>query len=190
MGNWDHAGAWCVRTGMPFTTVAERLQPASLFDRFVEFRRGLGMEVLPLTGDSTGPYPILRSRLENGGMLCLLADRDLTATGVEVDFFGEPARMPAGPASLALDTGAALLPVTLWYPDDGGPGWRGRVHPEIVPPRSGDRRERIGDMTQRMADAFAVSIAAHPADWHMFQKVFTHDLDPTRDAVRTGRPLR
>jgi phosphatidylinositol dimannoside acyltransferase len=178
MGNWDHAGAWCVLTGMPFTTVAERLEPASLFDRFVEFRRGLGMEVVPLTGGSSSPYPILASRLAAGGMLCLLADRDLTATGVEVSFFGETARMPAGPAALALETGAALLPVTLWYPDEGDPATRGRVHPEIKPPRSGSRKAKVQEMTQAMADAFAAAIAEHPADWHMLQRLFTADLEP------------
>ena len=178
MGNWDHAGAWCVLTGMPFTTVAERLEPASLFDRFVEFRRGLGMEVLPLTGGESSPYPILASRLAAGGMLCLLADRDLTASGVEVSFFGATARMPAGPASLALETGAALLPVTLWYPDEGEPGTRGRVHPEIRPPRAGSRKAKVQEMTQAMADAFASAIAEHPADWHMLQRLFTADLKP------------
>jgi phosphatidylinositol dimannoside acyltransferase len=178
MGNWDHAGAWCVLTGMPFTTVAERLEPAELFDRFVEFRRGLGMEVLPLTGGSSGPYELLEERLRGGGMLCLLADRDLTSTGVDVTFFDERARMPAGPASLALDTGATLLPVTLWYPEDGAPGLLGRVHPPVCPPASGTRREKVAVMTQQMADEFAISITAHPADWHMFQRLFVADLSP------------
>ncbi|HEX3707028.1 MAG TPA: phosphatidylinositol mannoside acyltransferase, partial [Mycobacteriales bacterium] len=113
MGNWDHAGAWLAGTGVPFTTVAERLQPESLFNRFVEFRESLGMEVVPLTGGDRAPFELLAERLRAGGTLCLLADRDLTATGIEVEFFGSAARMPAGPAALAFDTGAALLPVTL-----------------------------------------------------------------------------
>ncbi|MCW2779174.1 MAG: lipid biosynthesis acyltransferase, partial [Frankiales bacterium] len=74
-GNWDHAGAWCGATGAPFTTVAERLEPASLFDRFVAFRESLGMEVLPLTGGARPTTEVLAERLEAGGMLCLLADR-------------------------------------------------------------------------------------------------------------------
>jgi phosphatidylinositol dimannoside acyltransferase len=188
MGNWDAAGAWCVHLGMPFTTVAERLEPAWLFDRFVAFRRGLGMEVLPLTGGSTGPYPLLRARLQAGGMLCLLADRDLTATGVTVSFFGAPARMPAGPAALALDTGAALVPVTLWYPEDGSTGWRGRIHEEVPAPTSGTRAEKVAAMTQTLADVFAQSIGQHPADWHMVQRLWVADLDPTHDALRSGRP--
>jgi KDO2-lipid IV(A) lauroyltransferase len=186
MGNWDAAGAWCVGSGMPFTTVAERLRPESLFDRFVEFRRSLGMEVLPLTGTSSGPYPVLRQRLESGGMLCLLADRDLTASGATVEFFGEPARMPGGPAALALATGAALLPVTLWFPEDGGPGWRGHIHEEIAQPGPGTRTEQVQEMTQALADVFATSIAEHPADWHMVQKLWVADLDPHRDALRSG----
>jgi KDO2-lipid IV(A) lauroyltransferase len=186
MGNWDAAGAWCIGSGMPFTTVAERLRPESLFDRFVEFRRSLGMEVLPLTGTSTGPFPVLRQRLEAGGMLALLADRDLTATGATVSFFGEPARMPGGPAALALATGAALIPVTLWFPEDGGPGWRGHFHPEIAAPTSGGQEEKVLAMTQALADRFAASIAEHPVDWHMVQKLWVADLDPARAAERTG----
>ncbi|MFD0777039.1 phosphatidylinositol mannoside acyltransferase, partial [Streptomonospora algeriensis] len=101
MGNWDLAGAWVTRYGIPVTTVAERLKPESLFERFVAFREGLGIEVLPLTGGSTHSFGVLARRLRQGRLVCLLADRDLTATGVEVAFFGEPARLPAGPAALA-----------------------------------------------------------------------------------------
>jgi KDO2-lipid IV(A) lauroyltransferase len=178
MGNWDHAGAWLAGTGVPFTTVAERLEPASLFDRFVAFRESLGMEVIPLTGGERPPYDVLAERLRAGGTLCLLCDRDLTSTGVEVDFFGAPARMAAGPAALAHDTGAALLPVTLWYPDRRD--WAGRIHPQVHVPASGSREDKIHAMTQQLADAFAESISAHPHDWHMLQRVWVADLDRTR----------
>lgn len=173
-GNWDHAGAWLVHRGYPFTTVAERLRPESLYARFVAFRERLGMEVLSLTGGDGDVYRTLAARLRANGVACLLADRDLTPTGVEVTFFGEPARMPAGPAALALDTGAALLPVTLWYE---GRAWAGRIHPEVTAPRHGTRQERIAAMTQRMADEFEDSIRAHPRDWHMLQRLWTADLD-------------
>lgn len=176
-GNWDHAGAWVAVSGCPFTTVAERLHPESLYDRFVAFRERLGMEVLPLTGGDEDVYAALAQRLRAGGLVCLLADRDLTASGVEVMFFGEPARLPAGPAALAVDTGAALIPVTLWYEADA---WGGRIHEEIAAPATGERSERIAVMTQTMADAFAESIAAHPQDWHMLQRLWTADLDQTR----------
>jgi phosphatidylinositol dimannoside acyltransferase len=178
MGNWDHAGAWLAGTGVPFTTVAERLEPASLFDRFVTFRESLGMEVIPLTGGERPPFEVLADRLRGGGVLCLLGDRDLTATGVEVDFFGSPARMPAGPAALAHDTGAQLIPVTLWYPDRRS--WTVRIHPAVDVPAHGERVERIRAMTQRVANEFASGIAEHPEDWHMLQRVWVDDLDATR----------
>ncbi|HEV7208209.1 MAG TPA: phosphatidylinositol mannoside acyltransferase [Mycobacteriales bacterium] len=185
-GNWDHAGAWLVATGIPFTTVAERLEPASLFDRFVAFREGLGMEVLPLTGGELPPFEVLASRLRAGGMLCLLADRDLTTGGVPVQFFGATATMPAGPALLAVRTGAALLPVTLQF-DDPSP-WCGQVHPQVLDPGTGRLAERVTAMTQSMADAFAAGIAAHPADWHMLARLWQEDLDPARRA-RRGQPV-
>ena len=101
MGNWDHAGAWVSLAHAPFTTVAERLKPESLYERFLAYRRSLGMEVLPLTGGS-GPFRTLLERARSGRLICLLADRDLTANGVEVTLFGETAKMPAGPAALAV----------------------------------------------------------------------------------------
>ncbi|HVX69528.1 MAG TPA: phosphatidylinositol mannoside acyltransferase [Mycobacteriales bacterium] len=178
MGNWDHAGAWLAGTGVPFTTVAERLHPESLFARFVAFRESLGMEVIPLTGGERPPYELLAERLRAGGTLCLLADRDLTATGIEVDFFGAKARMPAGPAALAHDTGAVLLPTTLTYPDRRH--WCATIHEQVKIPSRGSRESKIRAMTQRMADAFAVAIDANPQDWHMLQRVWVDDLDQSR----------
>jgi phosphatidylinositol dimannoside acyltransferase len=182
-GNWDHAGAWLAGTGVPFTTVAERLKPESLFERFVEFRESLGMEVIPLTGGEQPPFKILADRLRSGGVLCLLADRDLTVSGIEVDFFGLPARMPAGPAALAHDTGAALFPVTAWYPSRKR--WGLRVHDQVRIPAEGERDAKIHAMTQAVASAFQTAIAAHPQDWHMLQRVWTADLDPSRQPARS-----
>ncbi|MFJ8363254.1 phosphatidylinositol mannoside acyltransferase [Streptomyces sp. NPDC093984] len=184
LANWDLAGAWVTtELRMPFTTVAERLKPETLYDRFVAYRQGLGMEVLPHSGGSA--FGTLARRLRDGGLVCLVADRDLSASGVEVTFFGETARMPAGPALLAQQTGALLLPVTLWY--DDSPVMRGRVHPPIEVPESGSRAEKTSVMTQALADAFATGIAEHPEDWHMLQRLWLADLDPSRDP-RKGTP--
>src|SRR5690242_11825156 len=91
MANWDLAGAWVTtKLETPFTTVAERLKPETLYDRFVAYREGLGMEVLPHSGGTA--FGTLAQRLRAGGLVCLVADRDLSASGVEVKFFGETAR--------------------------------------------------------------------------------------------------
>lgn len=178
MGNWDVAGIWLIdRYHRPFTTVAERLKPESLFDRFVAYREGLGMEVLPLTGGERSAFSVLTERLQAGGGVCLVADRDLTRQGIDVTMFGAPARMPAGPAMLAATTGAALLPVGAWFTDRGpgvDAGWGLSVGPpiELAGNRLGDR-VRAG--TQALADEFAALIAAHPADWHMLQRFWIDD---------------
>ncbi|MFD3477593.1 phosphatidylinositol mannoside acyltransferase [Streptomyces sp. NPDC058695] len=177
LGNWDLAGAWVTaKLETPFTTVAERLKPETLYDRFVAYRESLGMEVLPHEGGSA--FGTLARRLRAGGLVCLVADRDLSESGVEVKFFGDTARMPAGPAILAQQTGALLLPVTLWY--DGSPVMRGRIHGPIEVPETGTRAEKTSVMTQALADAFATGIADHPEDWHMLQRLWLADLEERR----------
>jgi KDO2-lipid IV(A) lauroyltransferase len=174
MGNWDHAGAWVTLKHQPLTTVAERLKPESLYDRFVAYRTTLGMEVLPLTGGES-PFRVLLERARAGGLICLLADRDLTANGIEVRLFGDTAKLPAGPAALAVASGAILLPVTLWY---DGRLTAARVHPEVPVPVEGTRGEKVAAMTQDLARVFEGGIAAHPHDWHMLQRLWLADLTP------------
>lgn len=178
LGNYDHAGAWIIARGSgSFTTVAERLKPESVFDQFLAYREALGFEVLPHTGGSASPFGVMARRLREGRLVCLVADRDLTASGVEVDFFGERARVAAGPANLAVQTGAALMPVAVWYE---GEDWGGRVYPEIPVPGHGTRKEKVAAMTQQLVAVWEAAIAEHPEDWHMLQKVFVADLDPQR----------
>jgi KDO2-lipid IV(A) lauroyltransferase len=166
LANYDHAGAWAGLTGMPVSTVAERLQPESLFDRFIAYRKKLGMEVLPLTGGDDDVTGVLAERLRAGRFVCLVADRDLSERGVPVTFFGRQSRMPAGPAALSVRTGAPLIPATLHY---DGTDLVITFH-DTIDPEGG-----TAAMTQRCADAFALGIAAHPQDWHMLQRIFLDD---------------
>ena len=176
-GNWDMAGAWLAQTYGTFTTVAERLEPESLYRRFIAFREGLGFEVLPHSGGQRPPFEVLCERLRANRVVCLMAERDLTRTGVEVDFFGEATRMPAGPAKLAIATGAALLPAHCWFEDDEAQGWAVSMHPALDC-TSGD----VKAVTQALADNFAKNIAAHPEDWHMMQPQWLADLSQAKQA--------
>lgn len=173
-GNWDMAGVWLAQQYGTFTTVAERLKPESLYDRFIAFRESLGFEVLPLTGGERPPMEVLAERLRGNGFVCLMADRDLTRSGVQVDFFGEPTRMPAGPAKLAIETGAPLHPAHVHY---DGPDCVVTVEPALDT-SSGDVRA----ITQALADRFAANIARHPQDWHMLQPQWLADLSEQRRA--------
>jgi KDO2-lipid IV(A) lauroyltransferase len=173
-GNWDMAGVWLAQTHGTFTTVNERLKPESLYNRFIAYRERLGFEMLPLSGGERPPFEVLAERLRANRLVCLMADRDLTRAGVQVDFFGQPTRMPAGSARLALETGAALLPAHCWYKPDG---WRVDIHPPLD-----TSSEDVGVITQALADRFARGIAAHPADWHMMQPQWLADLSDERRA--------
>jgi lauroyl/myristoyl acyltransferase len=185
MGNWDQAAAWIIHQGAgSFTTVMERLKPESVYDRFVAFREGLGMEVLPASGGAGHAFGILAQRLRAGKLICLPADRDVTGSGIEVEFFGEKARMAVGSAALAERTGAALFPAILWYEGDR---WGIFVDKEIPVPAEGDRKQKVAAMMQELARSFEAGIRAHPADWHMLQRVFVADLDPERLARAGAR---
>ncbi|GAB3983116.1 phosphatidylinositol mannoside acyltransferase [Plantactinospora veratri] len=173
-GNWDAAGAWVAAKGWPIATVMERLKPEGVYERFLDFRRRLGMEILPTHGGPRAPFDVLAERVAAGYLVPLLADRDLSARGVEVRFFGGRARMPAGPALLAVRTGAPLYVAALWY-DPAGP--RGRlVGPLAVPsPDAGPLDQRVRVLTQQIADHLAEGIAARPEDWHMLQRVWVDE---------------
>lgn len=173
--NWDWAGAWACSTGMPLMTVAERLRPERLYDEFVDFRHSLGMRILPLHGGAP-PLGRLAEYLRQGGLVCLLADRDLSRTSVEVGLCGAAARMPVGPALLSRETGAALVPATLAYV---GRGLEITFHPEV---NVGPGDDGVHRATQAVADAFTLGLRANPADWHMMQRVFVADLSPRERA--------
>jgi lauroyl/myristoyl acyltransferase len=185
MGNWDQAGAWIIHAGAgSFTTVMERLKPESLYDEFVAFREGLGMEVLPASGGAVSAFATLSERLRSGKLICLLADRDVAGSGLEVDFFGEKALMAVGSAVLAERTGAALFPAILFYEGDRLGIF---VDKEIPVPAEGNRKQKVAAMMQELASSFEAGIRAHPADWHMLQRVFVADLDPERLAAAGAR---
>jgi KDO2-lipid IV(A) lauroyltransferase len=168
VANWDAAAAWVVSHDWQMITVAERLKPEVVFQKFLDYRESLGMRVVPLTGGERPPLDVLGEHLKQGWVVPLLADRDLSRGGVEVQFFGGRTRMPAGPAILAIRTGAPLYAVDCWYSENRVEA----VLRRITPPADGPLDERVKRATQLMADAFAIGIAEHPQDWHMLQKLW------------------
>ncbi|WP_222193630.1 phosphatidylinositol mannoside acyltransferase [Modestobacter italicus] len=184
-GNWDAAGVWLVRwLNGPFVTVAERLRPESLFRRFVAYREGLGMRVLPLTGGERPSTTVLKEWLTAGGTTCLLVDRDLSGAGVPVRFFGRMSTMPGGPALLAAQTGATLLPAVCQF---DGAGWRFVVHPPVPVDGPGRLRDRVTAAMQQVADAFATTIAERPEDWHVLGRIWP-EVGPEGRPAPAPRP--
>jgi phosphatidylinositol dimannoside acyltransferase len=182
-GNWDAAGVWLVDwLGGPFSTVAERLRPESLYRRFLEYRESLGIRVLPLTGGDRPSSAVLRDELVAGGFTCLVADRDLGPGGVPVELLGRPTTMPAGPALLAARTGAALHPAICRFTDRG---WEFAVRPEVPVDGPGRLRDRVAHAMQGVADAFTDDLAVRPEDWHVPGRIWA-DVPP--DPPAAGRP--
>lgn len=183
-GNWDMAGAWVAAMGWPIATVAERLRPEGIYQRFLAFRRDLGMEILPTHGGERPAFDVLVDRVQAGYVVPLLADRDLSARGVTVDFFGSRTRMPPGPALLALRTGAPLYVASLWYEPDAACA---TIEGPLALPgaEQGTLDVRVRILAQRVADGLAAGIARHPQDWHMLQRMW---LDQLATPTGAGRP--
>ena len=164
-GNWDHAGSYFCSRGAQLVTVAEILKPRALFEKFLAYRQAIGMEVLPL--DSRA-FSTLLQRARDGKLIALVADRDLSASGIDVKFFDGVARMPAGPAIVAIRTGIPLVTAYVSYTKTG-------IHvdlKEIKIPDVGDEESRIKATVQLCADNFAEGIKESPDDWHMMQRIW------------------
>lgn len=189
-GNWDLAGAWAARELGSVAAVAERLEPEALFREYVAFRESFGITVIPLEKGVSGVFRQLIAKAKgSASIIPLLADRDLSAGGVEVSLFGHPARVAPGPAALALATGARLYPTRITYERlhgarrraAGGPwGILLEFTPPLPVPEGMARPEAVLALTQQWVDVVAEAIDAHPEDWHMLQRVFAEDLDPAR----------
>jgi phosphatidylinositol dimannoside acyltransferase len=165
-GNWDHAGAYFCQKGVPLVTVAEVLKPAKLFEKFLTHRQRMGFEVLGL--DSRAFVTLIR-RAKEKRLIALVADRDLSDSGIPVNFFGHEAKMPAGPALLALKTGLPLVVAHVSYTKVG-------IHIDfrsVTVVQSGDDDQNLSHTVANIAAAFEVGISEHLVDWHMLQRIWT-----------------
>jgi KDO2-lipid IV(A) lauroyltransferase len=170
LGGFDLAAAWLAGRGVPPTVVVEPVDPPELFRWFAEVRAAIGMEIVPL-GPEAGKV-VLRA-LKRNRLVCLLCDRDLAGDGIEVEFFGERTTLPAGPATLALRTGAPLIPTGVYFRP------KGRHFAIIGPPvpvqREGRLRDDVTRITQELARRFEELIRMAPEQWHLMQPNWPSD---------------
>ncbi len=165
-GNWDHAAAYFCSTGITLTAVVEKLKPEAIFKKFLDYRSSIGIEPI---SHKEKTIPILLERLRSGKLVALVADRDMSRSGVEVEFLGGVAKMPSGPAILAIESGAPLLTAYIRYLDKG---IEITFDETIKLPVSGTKEEQIKIVTQSIANNFAKRIKDSPVDWHMLQRIW------------------
>ncbi|MEI8184633.1 MAG: phosphatidylinositol mannoside acyltransferase [Actinomycetes bacterium] len=168
-GNWDHAAAYFCSTGITLTAVVEKLKPEAIFKKFLAYRQSIGIEAI---SHKEKTIPILMERLNQGKLIALVADRDMSRNGIEVNFLGGIAKMPAGPAILALKTGAPLVTAYIRYLEKG---IEITFDETIKLPVLGSEEEQIKIVTQSMADNFAKRIKDSPVDWHMLQRIWVDE---------------
>jgi KDO2-lipid IV(A) lauroyltransferase len=168
-GNWDHAAAYFCSTGINLTAVVEKLKPEAIFKKFLDYRQSIGIEPI---SHKEKTIPLLTQRLQEGKLIALVADRDMSRNGIEVNFIGGTAKMPSGPAILAINTGAPLITAYIRYTDKGIKIIFDQV---IIPTNLQNEDEKISAVTQLMADNFAKHIKESPVDWHMLQRVWVDE---------------
>ena len=167
VGCWEAGAAWTASVGYPLTTVAEVLEPPELFAWFVEKRKQLELTVLPVAATTVSR---LLAELSKGGVIALLADRDVVGDGVPVEFFGQRAKIPGGPALLALRSGAPIHPCAIY--DDRGGRYTAEVLAPLETKRSGSLRADVAAVSQEIATAFEDLIRRAPEQWHVFQPLW------------------
>ncbi|HEX6331689.1 MAG TPA: phosphatidylinositol mannoside acyltransferase [Actinomycetota bacterium] len=165
MGNWDIGGHYLAVNGYAIAAVAEELRPARLSALFLRHREELGMRIIPLSKNGHVGQQ-LKQLLEKNWVVALVADRDITGRGVEVEMFGATRRVPAGPALLSLTSGAPLLVCPVYTTTRG---WRIEIGAPLEIEPSGNTRNDVRALSRRMAAEFERAIAARPSDWHLFQ---------------------
>ena len=165
MGNWDIGGHYLAVNGYAIAAVAEELRPARLSELFLRHREELGMRIIPLSKNGHVGQQ-LKLLLERNWVVALVADRDLTGRGIEVEMFGATRRVPAGPALLSLSTGAPLLVCPVYTTTSG---WRIEIGEPLAIEPTGSTRGDVTALSRRMAAEFERAIAARPSDWHLFQ---------------------
>lgn len=172
LGGWEWAGRWIVQRGHGLTVVVEPVEPPELFEWFVDLRERLGMRVVALGPSAAGE---VAAALKRNDVVCLLCDRDIQGTGVDVEFFGEVTTIPAGPATLALRTGAPLLPTAVYFTDRTD-GHLGVVRPPVAADRSAGRlRGDVGRVSQALVVELEHLIRRAPHQWHLFQPNWPSD---------------
>ena len=166
MGNWDLAGAYSGILGYRVTTVATRF-PEPIDQVVVEARQRVGLEILR---PDRKTLRILEQRLAANRTVGLICDLALTG-GIAVELFGGRANVPAGPAHLALKTGAALFPVIIYRDGDGI--YQHEILERLETMPTGNLRADVTKLTQRLWDALASGIARHPDQWYPFHPMLS-----------------
>lgn len=172
LGGWEWAGRWMTDQGHRLTVVVEQLANQELFDWFKKLRSELGMTVVPVGPEAA---PAIARALKSNEVVCLLCDRDIQGGGVEVEFFGERTTLPAGPAMLAVRTGAALVPAGVYF-ERRYNGHHAIVRPPVPAVRSGGSlRDDVHRITQVLAGELEFLIRRAPEQWHLFQPNWPSD---------------
>ncbi len=168
MGGWEWGAAWLDRSaGQDVVAVAEVLEPYDVYEWFVELRQGYGVDVIGL---EPGSFSKLTKAVKSKKVICLLCDRSISGSGIEVEFFGKTTKVPAGPATLSIRTGAPILPTAVYFTDTG---FHAVVREPLVKDPNLKGAEAITELTQRVTGVIEELISNAPNQWHVLEPIWS-----------------
>lgn len=174
LGNWEAAGLRSAAEGARVLAAAEGLANERLVRWFAQMRAVMDIDVV-IVRRGISVTPGLQQRLEDGGVVALLFDRDLKGRGVPVVLFGEQTTIPAGPLTLACRTGAVVLPVGVYHKPRAGHIFH--IYPPLEVPADGSLDDRVQLGSQRLAGILEDMIRRAPEQWHVLQPVWPSDRE-------------
>ncbi|MDY7042552.1 MAG: lysophospholipid acyltransferase family protein, partial [Chloroflexota bacterium] len=165
-GGFEIVAQACALQGLSVVIPAEHLRPERLFRYVAGLRMSKGLRLIPIDG----PLLELFRALRRGEVVGLAADRDITNTGLLIDFFGAPGHLPRGHVDLALRTGAPIVIGFAYRQPDHT--FVALLEPPLYLERSGDHERDVRVGTARIVAIMEQHIASHPEQWVLTYSVW------------------
>ncbi len=159
--NWELMAAVFSQAKLP-VRVTYRPTNNPYFDKRIRAQRAAyGIELMVAKSGPKGAKELIQA-LRAGDSVALMNDQKFN-TGLEIPFFGVPAMTAPGPARLAMQTGAPLIPMSIIR--TSGANFRVTIHEEIPIANTGKRADDIKATVIKITEFIENQIRAHPTDW-------------------------
>ena len=181
LGNWELGAAALAMQGYPIHAVALQHSNERVNRMYWDQRKARGLQGIPMGRAARECIAVLR----RNEIVALVGDRDFSTACDTVEFFGQPARLPIGPAKLALATGAPILPVYMVRRPD-------ETFTYIIdePIWADKSLDTIEDVMRQIVRSLECVISRHSEQWFLFHNPWDIETDRAlATAAAFGAPV-